>query len=356
MRTFNLIFFVFMTCSALFANPIAIIYFNELKVDSIDWMIEFHSHIPDNPFSLDGCYLTSLSDTAYFKNGMVIDTTYLLVTPDSLLAPFHLNPQGDIIMLYDTVNVQIDAISYGSVQGYSMVAAPLSGQSICLFKDDNSWQNFRYLDNSPTFGLANDSLNARGNVEGVIMDSMGHPLSDVEIVYGYYLDPYGNYLPKIAQSNSDGFFRIRDYAKIMNLEFFKENFQYLYQRIQNWPDSTVSIQVMLDPVVAIDEERINRFFTLLINYPNPFNNSTRIGFTLFIPAKVEVSIYDLLGRKIKTLVNESRLPGVHFVYWNGRDEKDEEVSSGVYIYRVMIRQEGSPLIVFSRTRKMMLLK
>ncbi len=323
-----------------------VFYFNEVKVDSIDWIIEFHTSVPT---SLDGWYLTSLSDTAYFKDGMVIDSTYLLITPDSLLSPFHLNPDGDIIMLCDTVNIQADVLTFGGVPGYSMVAAPLAGQSICLFKDDDSWQNFRYLDNTPTLGQANDSINAMGNVEGVITDSMGHPLDDVEIVYGYYFDPSGNYLPKITRSNSNGFFRIRDYAKIITLEFFKENFQYVSQRIQNWPDSTVSLQVMMDPVVEIKEEKTMKAFVLLFNYPNPFNNSTRIGFHLSIPAKVELSIYDLLGRKIKTLMNEFCLPGIHFVYWDGRAEQDQEVSSGVYIYEVMIGNQRD-------SRKMLLLR
>lgn len=309
-------------------------------------MIEFHT---DFPTSMDGWYLTSLSDTAYFKNGMVIDTTYLLVTPDSLLAPFHVNPQGDIIILYDPVNAQIDAITYGSVQGYSMVAAPLPGQSVCLFKDYHSWQNFRYLDNSPTPGQANDSTNARGNVEGVITDSLGYPLDEVEIVYGYYMDPTGNYQRKIVRSNSNGYFRIRDYAKIMNLEFFKGNFQYLTQQIQNWPDSTVSIQVMMDPVIEIKEEPVRNTFALLVNYPNPFNSSTQIVFTLSTPSKVELSIYDLLGRRIKTVMNEFLLAGIHFVYWNGRDETDKEVSSGVYIYEITIGEQRN-------SRKMLLLR
>ena len=349
MRPFKLILiFLFLTITGSFlrANPVVVFYFNELKVDYSDWIIECHTSITT---SLDGWYLTSLSDTSYLKNGMMLDSTYLLITPDSLLTPFHINPAGDEIMLYDTLDMLIDGVTFGDVPGYSMVAAPLPGQSICLFDNNETWEHFKYLDNSPSFGQANDSTNARGYVEGVVTDSAGFPLDNVEVVYGYYRDPMGNYVPRITQTNSAGFFRVRDYAKTMTLEFFKQNFQYLLQRIQNWPDSTVSMQVMIEPVVNISDESVMEHFNLLANYPNPFNSLTRIGFNLSTPAVLELSIYDLLGRRMKTILKEFRPPGSHFVYWNGRNENNQEVSSGVYIYELITGNQRE-------SRKMLLLR
>jgi hypothetical protein len=349
MKHFKLIcifLFLMITSPNLLANPVVVFYFNELKVDYSDWMIELHSSIPT---SLDGWYLTSLTDTAYLKDGMIMDSTYLLVTPDSLLTSFHINPAGDEIMLYDALAMLIDGVTFGEVSDYSMVAAPLPGQSICLFDNPVTWEHFKYLDNSPTFGQSNDSTNAMGNVEGVVTDSSGYPLENVEVVYGYYMDPYGNYVPKITQTNSAGFFRVRDYAKPMNFEFFKQNFQYLLQRIQNWPDSIVSMQVMIEPVVNIGDKELVGHFTLLGNYPNPFNSLTRIGFSLSTPADLEISIYDLLGRKIKTILKEFRPPGTHFVYWDGRDEKNHELSSGVYIYELIAGNQRE-------SRKMLMLR
>jgi hypothetical protein len=349
MRLFNLVLvflLLTMTSSFLQANPVIVFYFNELKVDYSDWIIELYS---DFPTVLDGWQLTSLSDTACLKNGMVLDGNYLLITPDSLLTPFHLNPAGDEVMLYDNMHILTDVISFGDVPGYSMIEAPLPGQSICLFGNTGNWEYFNYLDNSPSLGLKNDSTNGCGNVEGIVTDSSGYPLDNVQVVYGYYMDSLGSYVPKVTQTNSAGFFRVRDYAKNITFEFFRENFQNVTQRIQNWPDSTVSMQVMIEPVVSISDEPVMKLFTLLANYPNPFNGLTRIGFNLSTPTVLELSIYDLLGRKIKILFKDFRAPGSHFIFWNGRDENNQEVSSGVYIFELIAGNQRE-------SRKMLLVR
>jgi flagellar hook assembly protein FlgD len=50
---------------------------------------------------------------------------------------------------------------------------------------------------------------------------------------------------------------------------------------------------------------------------------------------LQLSIYDLLGRKIKILLKDFRPAGNHFIFWNGRDENNQEVSSGIYIFELM---------------------
>ena len=71
---------------------------------------------------------------------------------------------------------------------------------------------------------------------------------------------------------------------------------------------------------------------LLPNYPNPFNPSTKIDFTLPKALTVNLSIYDILGRKIRTLVEKTLPPGRYSVTWNGSDASDRPVSSGIYFY------------------------
>jgi len=191
-----------------------------------------------------------------------------------------------------------------------------------------------------------------------VTDSSGYPLDNVEVVYGYYLDHYGNYVPKVTQTNSAGLFRVRDYAKTMTIEFFKQNFQYLFQRIQNWPDSTVSMQVMIEPVVNISDVPIIEYFTLINNYPNPFNSTTIISWQLArqnnaagqaVGSKVELKIFNLLGQKLRTLVSERQEAGYHSAMWDGRDEKNQAVSSGVYIFELIAGNQRE-------TRKMLLLR
>jgi hypothetical protein len=89
------------------------------------------------------------------------------------------------------------------------------------------------------------------------------------------------------------------------------------------------------------------------NYPNPFNPSTTIGFDLpgaaGIRQPVVLTVYDLRGRKVKTLVSGAREPGRHRIHWDGKNDAGAAVSSGIYLYT--LHAEG-----ISLTKKMVLLE
>jgi len=90
-------------------------------------------------------------------------------------------------------------------------------------------------------------------------------------------------------------------------------------------------------------------FALKQNYPNPFNPITTISYDLPEQAQVTLGIYDILGKQIKTLVNQSQDAGKRIAVWDGTDDLERQVSAGVYLYRI---QAGE----FTQTRKMLLLK
>jgi len=94
---------------------------------------------------------------------------------------------------------------------------------------------------------------------------------------------------------------------------------------------------------------INLTPKLFNNYPNPFNPSTNISFSLIAENTTELVIYNLKGQKVKQLVSERLAAGIHSYVWNGKDDNDKQVSSGVYFYKLT---SGS----FTETRKMLLLK
>ena len=75
-------------------------------------------------------------------------------------------------------------------------------------------------------------------------------------------------------------------------------------------------------------------FYISQNYPNPFNPETTISFSIPKDSKVEISIYNVKGQKIKTLTNENLQSGYYKVIWNGKDENDKSVSSGIYFYKM----------------------
>jgi len=76
-------------------------------------------------------------------------------------------------------------------------------------------------------------------------------------------------------------------------------------------------------------------FALYQNYPNPFNPSTTIRYELQSASSVELSVYDITGRKIATLVNAKQNPGLHTVTWNGKKSDGTSAASGIYFYRLV---------------------
>jgi hypothetical protein len=89
--------------------------------------------------------------------------------------------------------------------------------------------------------------------------------------------------------------------------------------------------------------------TLSPNYPNPFNPSTRIDYYIPEPSDVRLVIYDVNGRRIRTLVSTGKSAGGHAVEWDGRDDLGSAVASGVYLCRLEMGKAR-------RTIKMVLLK
>ncbi len=107
-------------------------------------------------------------------------------------------------------------------------------------------------------------------------------------------------------------------------------------------------------VTAVEEEHDNPYsvkgFDLVSNYPNPFNPTTTIEFTLQQQGIVKVEVYDILGSKITTLINNQELSaGQKKIVWNGKNDNNIQMGSGVYIYKISSDK-------FSVSKKMRLLK
>jgi len=90
-------------------------------------------------------------------------------------------------------------------------------------------------------------------------------------------------------------------------------------------------------------------FALYPNYPNPFNPTTTIGYDLPEQSQVELAVYNILGRKIKTVVNSKKDSGRYQTTWDGRDDFGNSVASGVYVYQI---KAGD----FKQSFKMLLVK
>jgi len=102
-------------------------------------------------------------------------------------------------------------------------------------------------------------------------------------------------------------------------------------------------------VLGIDGAGVPGVFALHQNYPNPFNPITRINYDLPEDALVNITIYDMMGRQVKTLINSEQTAGYRTIRWNGTNYLGQSVSAGLYMYVI---QAGD----FRKTRKMVLLK
>ncbi len=98
-----------------------------------------------------------------------------------------------------------------------------------------------------------------------------------------------------------------------------------------------------------DESEIPLAYKMNPNYPNPFNANTVISFSLAEAGHTKVAIYNILGQKITTLLDDYRPPGDHLVMWDGKNDNGEPVSTGIYLYRI---ESGS----FVEAKKMTLIR
>ncbi len=125
-----------------------------------------------------------------------------------------------------------------------------------------------------------------------------------------------------------------------NASPYTENYQLIPR---SWADLNLSTSIE-EPVTTQPLR-----FALSGNYPNPFNPTTEIRFTLDKSATTSLVVFNLLGQQVRQLVNQEMVRGVHSVVWDGLDNNGKQMGSGVYFYRL---QSGDHIA----TKKMIMLK
>lgn len=98
-----------------------------------------------------------------------------------------------------------------------------------------------------------------------------------------------------------------------------------------------------------DQSDLPKTFALNPNYPNPFNPTTTIAYQVPRQSDVRIEIYNMLGQRVRTLLNDRKEPGVYQAVWNGRNDSGVQVGSGVYLYRMVAGD-------YTQVRKMILMK
>jgi len=116
-------------------------------------------------------------------------------------------------------------------------------------------------------------------------------------------------------------------------------------------DNTYNVTIKLDEslICAIDENynHLNIFDCLI--YPNPFNPTTTISFSIPEDNEIELTVFNIKGQKVKTLLSDQLSAGQHSVVWDGRDDSNKTVGSGIYFYKLKTDN-------LAKTKKMILMK
>ena len=111
----------------------------------------------------------------------------------------------------------------------------------------------------------------------------------------------------------------------------------------------MTVNFDISDMLSIDGSAIPEEFALHQNYPNPFNPVTSIQFDIPEQSEVRMDIYNLMGQRVATLVNNTLEPGFHAVKWNGTNDFGKQLSSGMYIYRISANN-------FTSVKKLILMK
>jgi len=169
-----------------------------------------------------------------------------------------------------------------------------------------------------------------------------------------YIEKTSSIVDTVYLSNDKKDFRVKKKTLVKLIE---DNTVYnsTYPNGRHWKHTikkdSVYQTITVDHITSVGDagNDVPKKFEVSQNFPNPFNPSTTIRYELPKETHVIINIYNLLGQKVKTLVNSEEKAGTYNTVWNGRDNYGNEAASGIYIYRVAV---GSHII----SKKMILMK
>ncbi len=227
--------------------------------------------------------------------------------------------------------------------------------------DVSGEQESRYTHQTPEFftyeekpdyeTIIVDSISGGGNVIeiGVFENDICVGASVVDslplqiLAYTDAMNRGDNFDFQVSYSGGRGYQSVKSYS-ILNLETGK--FEHKKPLIIGEQEHNI-IQLYLEE--GEEDTPISNNFTLNSNYPNPFNPSTIISFSIPEDTKVNLKVYNIKGQVVKTLLKEQIESGEHRITWDGKDNNNKQVASGIYFYKISAGKE-------TKVKKMLLLK
>ncbi len=202
-----------------------------------------------------------------------------------------------------------------------------------LYQKEGDIQSAKKINNALIKKYPNTPLSVRANIENIyILLYSENNLNDA-------VDIFKDVLKEAQLSTS---------TELTDAEYAIES----YARIHEKPITDFdALKKALSNAINQNEE-----FSLLGNYPNPFNPSTTISYNLPRTSNVEIIIYDILGNKVKSFNISSQNAGKQHVVWNGTNSNSQQVASGIYLYHFKAMPLEGKNEIFEKTAKLLLLK
>ncbi len=304
------------------------------------------------------------------REGIATPQFYLHCASPENEAVFYSSPQ-DVILYH---NLPDESYPTSRVRGH-MAYAAVDAQTV-LFDGKNG--EMIYFD----FDVYNDSRNGLGKGSAILCDDAGNSLYGYSSILGLQSsitlteDPYFCYdsgyvgIMTVWYNNgstNNGYNKIYAYNSLANswvplIPTGNHNAVMVGQKTalvaRSSGGGSPAKLYAFDPqrqVTAVEDEEFTddgilpEKFTLSQNYPNPFNPSTVVEYSLPRREKITIEIFDILGRKVRTILEQEMAAGKYRTVWNGRDDRGGEVATGVYFCRLTAGSE-------SLSKKMVLLK
>ncbi len=291
--------------------------------------------------------------------GALVDSAFVTVTVEPLI-----DPELPTVTLYRNKDGKINKVSDAVAEGGSVTLGGmpypfniLNGTRL-TFPEGSLNESITITFTVPKFAkIEGDDVNFDGQIlNGITFDVA----VDGEVVSPYYFGapiilsmPYKHGLMRnlglepedLALYFADEFGEIEIDSGIGDIEVDEET-DMITGSVAHF--STIVVAAKSAAPAAVDE-KVPAAFSLAQNVPNPFNPTTSISFVVPSDGMVNLSIFNVLGQEVRTLVNGHAVAGSHSVVWNGTDDAGRRVTSGIYFYRL---QTGS----LSATKKLMFLK
>ena len=349
------------------ANPRLLTLINEYQIAPIP-RVELHSYpyLGGPPMSLTGWTLTTSLGTATILPGHFLDSLHFtVIDPDSVSGTLQMNPLADSIILRDASGNGREKVYWPNWDG---LPGPVAGSSSMLYRWTQWWDPctgqplpiptdaaYWYQDATPTFGVFNYA-HPTGTLGGYVRRTNGEGIGNATVKargdsgytaaktltcktgpntggYSMYAVPPGFYQLWVKASGYDSV------RLILPVE------------VRRGQNTRADIYLSPSGVEARPGSRsvLETAFTLEPCVPNPARKETRIAFSLNAPSKIVLAIFNLSGRRLRTLLNEERKPGRQVLDWNGKDDTGKALAPGNYFLRLDVGDR-------SAVRKITLLK